>query len=115
MVQTAQAQTSTEAQSSKRAGKGKEVLQLLEMEISSKNPSQMIFKQPISSQIVLKDQPILKKKSEYLEKLYFQNILTLEDGFSELKPFKTVLRLFPKNGILNLGIYINLKVFIKPF
>ena len=67
------------------------------MEVSSKNPSQMIFKQPISSQIVLKDQPILKKKSEYLEKLHFQNILTLEDGFSDLKPFRTVLNLFPKN------------------
>ena len=96
LAQTASAQSSTEAQSSKRAGKGKEILKNPEMEISIKNPSQTISKQ-ISSQIVLKDQPILKKKSEYLEKPKFQNILTLEDGFADLKSSKTVLNLFPKN------------------
>ena len=66
------------------------------MVISTKNPSRMISKL-ISSQIILKDQPILRTKSEYLEKPNFQNILTLKDGFAELKPFKTVIRLFPKN------------------
>ena len=96
LAQTAPVQTFTEAQSSNRAGKGKEVLKIPEMEISSKTPSQMISK-PISSQIVLKDQPILRTKLEYLEKPNFQNILTLEDGFADVRPFKTVLRLFPKN------------------
>ena len=56
----------------------------------------MIFK-PISSQIILKDKPVLRIKSEYLEKPNFQNNLTMKDGFYDQKPSKVVLKLFPKN------------------
>ena len=51
-AQIASAQTSTEVQSFKRVGKGKEISKTSEMAVFSKNPSQMISKIG-SSQIVL--------------------------------------------------------------
>ena len=66
------------------------------MAISVKNPSQMIFKIG-PSRIVLQHNPVLRLKSEYLEKPNFQNILTMEDGFYDQKSSKAVSKLFPKN------------------
>ena len=51
----------------------------------------------VSSQIVSKDKQVLRTKFEYLEKINFQNITTMEDGFSDKKPSKAVSKLFSKN------------------
>ena len=95
-AQSPSAPTSANSQSSKRVGKGKEILKIPEVEIFENNPSQMIFKL-VSSQIILKDKQVLRSKSEYLEKSNFQNILTMEDGFSDKKPSKAVSKFFSKN------------------
>ena len=55
-----------------------------------------MFSKPVSLQIILKEKQVLKPSSNYLEKMNFQNILTMEEGFYNKKPSKVVLKIFPK-------------------
>lgn len=49
-----------------------------------------------SSQIVLSQSTLSKKTSDWFDKTYFQNILSMEDGFYHTDPFQAISKFFPK-------------------
>ena len=56
-----------------------------------------MFSKPASSQFILKEKQVLKLSLNYLEKMNFQNILTIEEDFYDKKPSKVVSKIFPKD------------------
>ena len=57
-----------------------------------------------SSQIILSQPTPSKKTSAWFDNTYFQNILTIEDGFYHSDPFQTLAKFSLKAGFSNHGI-----------
>ena len=65
-------------------------------EISKTSQNIVVSSESSSSQIVLSQLTFLKKTSDWFNKIHFQNVLTIEDGFYHSDPFQAALKIFLK-------------------
>ena len=81
---------------SKNPEEEKTVSKTISKDISKSSSNIVLSGESSSSQIIVSQQNLPKKSSDWFNKTHHQNVLSIEDGFYHSDPFQAISKIFPK-------------------